>query len=77
MNAPQNAILLRQGEKILLYTDKDIERCYPEEELGVAAAEGSYEDEGLRVRMDGSTFSANVVITALRDPKGTYAASRR
>ena len=52
------------------YTDADIERSYPDEELRVAAAEGSYEDEGLRVRKDGSTFWANVVITALRDDGG-------
>ncbi|MDQ4126820.1 MAG: PAS domain S-box protein [Actinomycetota bacterium] len=52
------------------YTDEDIERRYPDEELRVATAEGTYEDEGLRVRKDGSTFWANVVITALRDDGG-------
>ncbi len=55
----------------VFYTDEDIERRYPDEELRVAAAEGSYEDEGPRVRKDGSTFWANVVITALRDEDGT------
>jgi PAS domain S-box-containing protein len=51
----------------VFYTPEDIERGHPEEELRVAAAEGSYEEEGLRVRKDGSTFWANVLITALRD----------
>jgi PAS domain S-box-containing protein len=54
----------------VFYTDADIERRYPDEELRIAAAEGSYEDEGLRVGKDGSTFWANVVITALRDDEG-------
>ncbi len=54
----------------VFYTDEDVERRYPDEELRVAAAEGSYEDEGPRVRKDGSTFRANVVITALRDDTG-------
>jgi PAS domain S-box-containing protein len=52
------------------YTDADIERAHPDFELRVAAAEGSYEEEGLRVRKDGSTFWANVLITALRDEEG-------
>src|ERR671921_2921919 len=54
----------------IFYTDRDVERRHPEEELRIAAAEGSYEEEGLRVRKDGSTFFANVLITALRDEEG-------
>lgn len=42
----------------------------PAYELKVAAAEGRFEDEGWRVRKDGSMFWANVVITALRDERG-------
>jgi PAS domain S-box-containing protein len=44
---------------------------FPAHELKVAAAEGRFEDEGWRVRKDGSRFWANVVITALygRDKK--------
>ena len=38
---------------------------FPAHELRVAAAEGCFEDEGWRVRKDGSRFWANVVITAL------------
>ena len=52
------------------YTDEDVERAHPDEELRVAAAEGSYEEEGLRVRKDGSTFWASVLITAFRDDDG-------
>jgi PAS domain S-box-containing protein len=43
---------------------------FPEYELEVAAREGRFEDEGWRVRKDGSHFWANVVLTALRDPEG-------
>ena len=42
----------------------------PAEELRRAAAEGRFEDEGLRVRKDGSSFWANVIITALHDEAG-------
>jgi PAS domain S-box-containing protein len=46
-------------------------RDFPAHELKVAAAEGRFEDEGWRVKKDGSRFWANVVITALygRDKK--------
>jgi PAS domain S-box-containing protein len=45
-------------------------RRHPEEELGIAAREGRFEEEGWRVRKDGTRFWASVVITALRDPAG-------
>src|SRR5262249_5261958 len=45
-------------------------RGWPEHELRVARAEGRFEDEGWRVRKDGSLFWANVVISALRDEGG-------
>jgi PAS domain S-box-containing protein len=41
-----------------------------EEELRIAAREGRYEEEGWRIRKDGSRFWANVVITALHGPTG-------
>jgi len=41
---------------------------FPAHELQVAAAHGRFEDEGWRVRKDGSRFWANVVITALFGP---------
>src|SRR5215216_4263746 len=54
----------------IFYTSQDIERGHPDEELRIAEAEGSYEAEGPRVRKDGSTFWASVLITALRDEEG-------
>src|SRR5205807_602411 len=44
---------------------------WPTHELTVASATGRFEEEGWRVRKDGSRFWANVVITALRDEAGT------
>jgi PAS domain S-box-containing protein len=43
---------------------------FPDYELEVASAEGRFEDEGWRVRKDGTQFWANVVITALRNDAG-------
>jgi PAS domain S-box-containing protein len=42
----------------------------PELELDVAAREGRYEEDGWRVRKDGSRFWASVIITAMRDENG-------
>src|SRR6185369_1995392 len=42
-----------------------------ERELTVARETGRFEDEGWRLRRDGSRFWANVIITALRDEQGT------
>jgi PAS domain S-box-containing protein len=52
------------------YPPEAVERGWPAEELRRAAAEGRFEDEGWRVRQDGSRFWANVVITALHDEAG-------
>ena len=52
------------------YTPEDIAKDKPAQELRVAASEGRVEDEGWRVRKDGSRFWADVVITALRDTQG-------
>ena len=52
------------------YTQEDIDRGKPEHELDVAITEGRCEDEGWRIRKDGSRFWANVVITALRGLDG-------
>jgi PAS domain S-box-containing protein len=43
---------------------------WPQEELRAAAASGRFEDEGWRVRKDGTRFWANVVITPLRGLDG-------
>ena len=53
------------------YTQPDVDRNHPQEELEIAVREGRFEEEGWRVRKDGRTFWANVVITALRDEQGT------
>lgn len=55
----------------VFYPREDIEKGKPDYELKVAAQEGRFEDEGWRLRKDGSRFWANVVITALKDENGT------
>ena len=52
------------------YIPESIERGWPEYELQVTRREGRFEDEGWRVRKDGSRFWAGVTITALRDKHG-------
>jgi len=52
------------------YPIEEIESGKPELGLKIAEREGRYEDEGWRVRKDGSKFWANVVITALRSDDG-------
>ena len=52
------------------YTEEDIARGRPQEKLRVAAEKGCAEEEGWRVRKDGSRFWANVVITAIHDASG-------
>ena len=54
----------------IFYPPEDVAAGKCELELEVAAREGRFEDEGWRIRKDGSRFWANVVITALRDPEG-------
>ena len=52
------------------YLDEDREREHPQHELEIARREGRYEEEGWRLRKDGSRFWANVLITAVRDEEG-------
>ena len=52
------------------YTTDDVESGKPGYELKTAVERGRFEDEGWRVRKDGSRFWASVVITALRDETG-------
>ena len=54
----------------LFFTPEDREAGRPQLELGIAAREGRYEEEGWRLRADGSTFWANVILTPLHDPAG-------
>jgi PAS domain S-box-containing protein len=72
------------AERLKGYTEEEIvgkhfSVFYPQEELESdklrdilerAARHGRSEDEGWRIRKDGSCFWANVVVTALRDPQG-------
>jgi PAS domain S-box-containing protein len=52
------------------YPPEALARGLPAHELKVAGEVGAFEDEGWRVRKDGSQFWANVVITAVRDGEG-------
>src|SRR5258706_7071759 len=54
----------------VFYPSEAIERRWPQRELEVASEQGRFEDEGWRVRKDGSRFWANVIITSLRDKEG-------
>ncbi|QLK26226.2 PAS domain S-box protein [Natrinema zhouii] len=60
------------GERFsTFYTAEDIDEGVPERNLETAATEGRVEDEGWRVRKDGSRFWASVTITAIRNEDGT------
>ena len=52
------------------YTEEDRKNGVPQIALATAERTGKYEAEGRRVRNDGSTFVANVVINAIRDGSG-------
>ena len=54
----------------IFYTPEDRARGVPEDALRVAAAEGKFEDESLRVRKDGTTFWASQVVSPIRDGSG-------
>src|SRR5687767_15641891 len=49
----------------LFYPPEQLERGWPEHELKVARETGRFEDEGWRLRKDGTRFWANVIITRL------------
>ncbi|HZI15402.1 MAG TPA: PAS domain-containing sensor histidine kinase [Myxococcus sp.] len=53
------------------YTPEDAAAGLPQRLLQAAVRDGRVEDEGWRVRKDGTRFWADVVITALRDATGT------
>jgi PAS domain S-box-containing protein len=55
----------------IFYPQERIATGFPEFELREAARTGRFEDEGWRIRKDGTRFWASVVITALRDSTGT------
>jgi PAS domain S-box-containing protein len=52
------------------YGDEDLRKGKPAMALREAAGTGRFEEDGWRVRKDGSRFQANAILTALHDPKG-------
>ena len=54
----------------LFYPPNDVATGKPQRLLETAAREGRVEDEGWRIRKDGRSFWADVVITAVRDASG-------
>jgi formate hydrogenlyase transcriptional activator len=52
------------------FVEDDIKRGHPAELLRQAAKRGRIEEEGWRVRKDGSRFWANIILTAIRDTAG-------
>ncbi len=67
-----------RGEEIigrhfrLFYPEQAQRAQHPERELELALRDGRYEEEGWRVRRDGTRFWANVVLTAVRDADGRH-----
>ena len=55
----------------VFYPAEDVSSGKPEQLLAEAVQRGQSEDEGWRIRKDGSRFWANVVVTALRNAKGS------
>lgn len=55
----------------IFYSQEDKKQKMPENHLAAAAERGSIENEGWRVRKDGSLFWANMIITRLQDEHGT------
>jgi PAS domain S-box-containing protein len=56
----------------VFYPQEKIDQHWPETELDLARRDGRFEDEGWRVRKDGTRFWASVVITALHDQTGRH-----
>jgi len=54
----------------IFYTPEDIEKGIPQRNLQMAKEKGHHEDEGWRIRKDGSRFLADIVFTALHDCNG-------
>ena len=75
-NAGAESIKGYKAEEIIgehfsrFYPQESIDAKVPQMELEVAARVGRFEDEGWRLRKDGTAFWANVIITALFDSSG-------
>jgi rsbT co-antagonist protein RsbR len=52
------------------YPPEAVQRGFPEQELKTAVKDGRFEDDGWRVRKDGSRFWANVIVSPLYDKEG-------
>jgi PAS domain S-box-containing protein len=52
------------------YLPEDVEAAKPDRDLAIAVADGHLEDEGWRIRKDGTRYWASVVLTALRGDDG-------
>ncbi|MEG4066898.1 PAS domain S-box protein [Microcoleus sp. Pol11C2] len=52
------------------FTKEDLAIGKPQQKLILAVAEGRYENQGWRLRKDGSRFWANIIVTPLRDERG-------
>ncbi|HJQ43567.1 MAG TPA: PAS domain-containing sensor histidine kinase, partial [Jatrophihabitantaceae bacterium] len=61
------------GQHFRVFYPPDMQAIkHPEHELELALSRGSYEEEGWRIRKDGSRFWASVVITAVFGPNGEH-----
>lgn len=56
----------------IFYLSDDIQRNHPQFELEKAREEGRYEEEGWRLRKDGTRFWANIIINTLKDANGKH-----
>ncbi len=65
------------GKHFAIFYSPEDRDMKPVEELEIVRATGRFEEQGWRVRKDGSAFWANVVITAVRDPAGDIAGFAR
>jgi PAS domain S-box-containing protein len=76
-NAGAEALKQYRAEEIIgchfsvFYPAEDVAEGKPKRELEIAIREGKYEEEGWRIRKDGSAFWANVLITALHKADGS------
>src|SRR5689334_4030085 len=52
------------------YTPEDRAIALPERVLHTAATDGRYENEGWRIRKDGTRFWAHVIVDAIKSPSG-------
>ncbi len=54
----------------IFFPPEAIKNDWPQSELAIAKAEGRFEEQGWRVRKDGSRFWADVTLTTIKDEKG-------